>query len=173
MLEPSFHNPCPNITSVKGAGRDRANGTQDRWGENPTSQGLRRGPSQGVTRHRTGPRQSVAAAGLGAGKRIPLRWLDRAGFELCVRVASPRIGSFSGLSKPGGVARPRSGSKPARNSLSGLPHPRRAEFFAPPVQGFIRRHAFRPPTSPAPYQSPPATRHQTQLRPLRVAWPRQ
>ena len=28
---------------------------------------------------------------LGAGKRKPLRWLDRAGFEPCVRVASPRI----------------------------------------------------------------------------------
>jgi hypothetical protein len=61
--------------------------------------------------------------------------LDRAGFEPCVRLASPKIGSFSGLSKPSGVVHPRSGSKPARNSFSGYPHPRRAEFFAPPGLG--------------------------------------
>jgi hypothetical protein len=40
--------------------------SQTRWGENPTSQSLRRGLCQGLTGRRTGPRQSVAAAGLGA-----------------------------------------------------------------------------------------------------------
>jgi hypothetical protein len=69
-------------------------------------------------KRRMGPR-SRWGENLGAGKRMPLRWLDRAGFEPCVRVASPRIGSFSGLSKPGGVVDQRSGSKPARNSFSG------------------------------------------------------
>jgi hypothetical protein len=62
----------------------------------------------------------------------------------------PGCDRFSGLSKPGEVVHPRSGSKPARNSFSGWPHPRRAEFFAPPVEGFhtpFRPFAHSPPNS--------------------------
>jgi len=78
----------------------RRRGEWDEWGESGPGPGgaktrlrkaLRRGQLDGVIRHRTGPRQSEAAAGLGAEKGIPLRWLDRAGFEPGVRVASPRI----------------------------------------------------------------------------------
>jgi len=39
-------------------------------GENPTSQGLRRGQSYGLIRYAAGPRQSVAAVGLGAARRV-------------------------------------------------------------------------------------------------------
>src|SRR5580704_5843328 len=41
-----------------------------RWGEDPTSQSLRRGKSQGMTRLSAGPRQSEAAAGLGTRRRL-------------------------------------------------------------------------------------------------------
>jgi hypothetical protein len=64
----------------KGCVGERANGRVgdaatmplDRWGENPTSQGLRRGQIfEAGQKRRPGPRQSVAAAGLGA----PMTWL--------------------------------------------------------------------------------------------------
>jgi hypothetical protein len=47
----------------------------------PTSQSLRRGESQGMTRLRAGPRQSEAAAGLGAPKTSFFPTFLRAGFE--------------------------------------------------------------------------------------------
>ena len=102
-----------------------------RWGENPTSQSLRRGLLEGAIHHRTGPRQSEAAAGLGADSGGYPQRRNRAGFEPCVRVASPRVPSLSISWKRGTMGCPRRGSNPARQNDRKKPDPRRAEIFAP------------------------------------------
>jgi hypothetical protein len=54
-------------------------------GENPTSQSLRRRQSRGLIRYTGGPRQSLAAAGLGAAAALFVT-RDRACFELVRRL---------------------------------------------------------------------------------------
>jgi hypothetical protein len=59
---------------------------------------------------------------LGAGKRIPLHWPDRAGFEPCVRVASPRIASPNPVGwSMHGAAQNRRGTVLAVSHILGAP----------------------------------------------------
>jgi len=51
--------------------------------------------------------------------RKTLKWLDRAGFELCVLYASSSIYVFLHLIQIGQVVRTRDGSKPARDIFNG------------------------------------------------------
>jgi hypothetical protein len=142
--------------------RDGASASAMKW-QNRLAQGFSPG---------YGPNNKCALKGRPSGSVTHERPRTRFVFEVCH--ARPVGITLVGRHFPSFVPHFRNyGGQAGRFRVATLPRAKSPGLFCFAISWQIcLRRTPNAPTSLAPSQSPPATRYQTQLRPLRVAWPR-